>query len=92
MSKAKKTLNKEEIQEKGLQAIQNYFDLDITKFDKNQLTHLHQKAKIGMQFDKEIGLSKRTIENNYIRVFKMVAEDKRELKKLINKSLPKYLK
>jgi hypothetical protein len=44
-----------------------------------------------MQFEREINLSKRAVELNYIRVFRLVAEDKEDLKKYIKKSLPRYL-
>lgn len=84
-------LQKKEIQELGLNAIKEYFKIDISKIDKEILNHIHNKAKIGMQFEKEMNLSKRAIEMNYLRVFKLIAEDKMELKKLIKKSLPQYL-
>lgn len=81
-----------EIQNLGLNAIQEYFKIDISKIDKNLIVHLHNKAKIGMQFEREMCISKRSIEMNYIRVFKMVAEDKAELKAYIKKSpLNSYL-
>ena len=82
---------KEEIQTLGLNAIKEYFNIDTSKLDKEVLKHLHSKAKIGMQFEKEMNLSKRTVEMNYLRVFKLVAEDKSELKNLIKKSIPNYL-
>ncbi len=82
---------KNEIQELGLNAIKDYFKIDVEKLDKNVLAHLHQKAKIGMQFEKEMSVSKRAVEMNYLRVFKLVAEDKKEIKKLIKKSIPNYL-
>ncbi len=82
---------KQEIEELGLNAIKEYFKVDVSELDKNVLAHLHQKAKIGMQFEKEINVSKRAVEMNYLRVFKMVAEDRKEIKKLIKKSIPQYL-
>ncbi len=83
--------NKKEIQELGLKAIKDYFNVDPKDFDKNFLIHLHQKAKIGMQFEKEMGVGKRAVEMNYLRVFKLIAEDKKEIKSLIKKSIPQYL-
>lgn len=77
---------KTEIQTLGLNAIQEYFNIDLDKLDKDVLTHLHNRAKIGMQFEREMSVSKRAIEMNYIRVFKMVAQDKAELKAYIKKS------
>jgi len=82
---------KKEIETLGLNAISEYFKIDVSQLDTDTLKHLHQKAKIGMQFEKEMNVSKRAVEMNYLRVFRMVAEDKKELKKLINKSIPHYL-
>lgn len=81
---------KEEIQELGLNAIKDYFKINPEDMDKETLKHLHQKAKIGMQFEREMSVSKRAVEMNYIRVFRLIAEDKKELKKYIKKSLPQY--
>lgn len=82
---------RKEIQTLGLNAIKDYFKIEVTNLDKETLNHLHQKAKIGLSFEREMNLSKRAIEMNYIRVFRMIAEDKKELKKLIKKSIPQYL-
>lgn len=84
---------KEEIEELGLTAIKEYFHLDrndLEAIPKHVLDHIHKKAKIGMQFEREMTVSKRAIENNYIRIFRLVAEDKKELRKLIKNSLPHY--
>jgi len=91
MITTEKEIVKEEIEKLGLSAIKEYFNIDISELDKEVLKHLHQKAKIGMQFEREMNLSTRAVEMNYIRVFRLVAEDKEELKKLIKKSIPKYL-
>lgn len=77
---------KSEIQNLGLAAIQEYFKIDLKNLDKSILAHLHNRAKIGMQFEREMSVSKRAVEMNYIRTFKMVAEDKKELKAYIKKS------
>jgi hypothetical protein len=77
---------KQEIQNLGLNAIAEYFKIDVSKLDKDTLINLHNKAKLGMAFEREMSVSKRAIEMNYIRVFKMVAEDKSELKAYIKKS------
>jgi len=82
---------KEEIQKLGLNAIKEYFNIDVSRLDKDTLKHLHGKAKIGMQFEKEMNVSLRAVEMNYLRVFRLVAEDKKELKNLIKKSIPHYL-
>ena len=79
-----------EIRHLGLDAIKNYFGVDPEKLSPEVLKHLHQKARIGMQFEREMSLDKRSVEMNYLRVFRMIAEDKAELKKLIKKSLPRF--
>jgi len=83
--------DKEFIQNLGLKALKNYFNVDVDKLDDKTLKALHQKARLGMTFEKEMNLGKRAVEQNYLRVFKMVAEDKTELKKLIRKTIPQYL-
>jgi hypothetical protein len=82
---------KKEIQKLGLNAIREYFKIDVGKFDAGFLKHLHQKATLGMTFEKEMNLSKRAVEMNYIRVFRLIAEDKKEIRRLIKKSIPQYL-
>lgn len=91
MKEEKLASQKGEIQQLGLNAIKEYFKIDVTTLDKEIVKHLHQKAKIGLSFEREMNLSKRAIEMNYIRVFRMIAEDKKELKKLVKKSLPQYI-
>lgn len=90
MTKKIRIIDKEAIRNRGLDAIQEYFGVPIEKLDNKTLTHLHQRARIGLLFEKEMNLNNRTIEINYLRVFKMVAKDKEELKKYIKKTLPKY--
>jgi len=84
-------IQKEEIQVLGLNAIKEYFKIDVSNLDKDTLINLHNKAKLGMSFEREMSVSKRAVEMNYIRVFRLIAEDKQELKKLIKKSIPQYL-
>ena len=85
------TMNiKDEIEELGLNALKEYFGVDVNKMDSKILTHLHQRARVAMQFEREMNVGKRAVENNYLRVFKLIAEDKKELKKLIKKSIPQY--
>lgn len=84
-------IDKEEIQNLGLIAIKEFFKVDPTQLPKDTLQVIHAKAKLGMAFEKEMAVGKRAIELNYIRVFKMVAEDKVELKKYIKKAMPHYL-
>lgn len=82
---------KETIEQLGLDAIEKYFEVDLSGMDPSVLQHLHNRARIGMQFEREMSTSKRAVEMNYIRIFRLVAEDKAELKKMIKKGLPKYL-
>ena len=82
---------KKDIQELGLDALKNYFGVDVEQLDPKILHHLHQRARVAMQFEREMCVSARAVENNYLRIFKLIAEDKKELHKLIKKSLPKYL-
>jgi len=82
---------RKEIQGLGLNAIREYFNIDPSKLDKEILVHLLQKAKIGLQFEKEMNLSQRAIENNNIRITKMIAENKKEMKKLLLKSMAQYI-
>ena len=83
---------KTEIQELGLNAIMEYFKIKPEDIDKDTVRVIHEKAKLAMQFEREMNVSKRAVEMNYIRVFRLVAEDKKELKVLIKKSMPQYLK
>jgi len=82
---------KKEIQELGLNALRDYFGVDISKIDSVTLDHIHKRARVAMQFEREMGVSQRAIENNYLRVFKIIAEDREDLKRLIKKSLPQYI-
>ena len=82
---------KVEIQGLGLGAIKDYFNVNPEDLDKDVLLHLHNKAKIAMQFEKEMGVGKRAVEMTYLRVFRMIADDKKELKKYIKKTMPQYV-
>lgn len=84
---------KGEIQELGLDAIKNYLgkgEKQLIAVEPKILNHMHQQAKIGMQFEKEININDRVKTANHIRVFRIVAEDKEELKRLIKEKLPDY--
>jgi len=82
---------KENIEELGLKTLQEYFGLELGTMDKDILQHIHQRARIAMQFEREMNVSKRAVENNYLRVFRLIAEDKKEIRKLIKKSIPQYI-
>ena len=86
------TIDKNEIQNLGLSSIKNYFLIDPKDItDTNVLIHLLQKAKLGMQFEREMNLSQRAGEMMSFRIMRLSAEDKRELKNYIKKKLPQYL-
>ncbi len=84
-------ITKKEIQELGLNAIKQYFNLDVNMIKPDILKFIHQRAKVAMQFEREMNLDRRAVELNYLRVFRLVAEDKKEIRKLIKKSIPRYL-
>lgn len=88
----KSEINKTEIQNLGLSSIKNYFLIDPTEIkDVNALSHLLQKAKLGMQFEREMNLSQRASEMMSFRIMKLTAEDKKQLKDHIKKIMPQYL-
>lgn len=84
---------KQEINHLGLEKIREYFELDnetLIKIEPHALKHLHNMARLGMQFEKEMNLSRRASELNFIRVGKMITENKKELKEYIKRTLPQY--
>jgi hypothetical protein len=88
----KGTIDKQEIQNLGLSSIKNYFLVDPTEItDKTVLIHLLQKAKLGMQFEREMEIGKRTGEMMSFRIMKLTANDKNELRRYIKQKLPQYL-
>ena len=85
------TINKTEIQELGLNAVKKFFNCDPAKFDKDFLKVFHQQAKIGMQFEKEMGVGKRAVESTYLRIFNMLTTDPKQKAKYIKNTMPHYL-
>lgn len=83
-----------EIEELGLMAMKNFFGIEngtIDAMNKQQLNILVQKAKLGMQFYREVNIHNRSMERNTLRVCTLLAENKDELKKLLKASLPDYI-
>jgi hypothetical protein len=77
----------------ALDRLKNYLGKDETQLiamKPEVLRHILQQAKISLQYEKEMNVNNRVQAQNYIRVFKIVAEDKKELRKLIKKKLPEY--
>jgi len=83
-------IDKTEIQQLGLNAVKEFFKVDPAKFDKGFLKVLHEKAKIGMQFEKEMGIGKRAVESTYLRIFNMITIDPKEKAKYIKQAMPQY--
>ena len=86
-------VKKDRIQVKGLNKIEEYFDLELEELenlDVNALKHLNNMARLGMQFEREANLSKRATESNYIRIGKLLLDTKEEMKRYLKHSLPKY--
>jgi len=81
---------KEEIEQLGLNAIKDFFKIDLESVKPDIIRMIHAKAKIAIQFGRELSTDRRAIELNYIRVFRMIATDKKELKKYIKTSMPQY--
>ena len=91
MKQTERTIDKSEIQNLGLNSIKSYFLIDPSEIsDKNVLIHLLAKAKLGMQFEREMEISKRTGEMMTFRIMKITAQDKNELKEYIKKKMPNY--
>lgn len=84
-------LDKQEISNLGLTSIKSYFLVDPSEItDEKVLQHLLQKAKLGMQFEREMNLSKRAEEMMSFRIMKITAENKAELKAYLKKKLSQY--
>ena len=82
-----------DIRGKGRESIMEYFNLsnkELENLPMLTLHHLHKKAQLGMSFEKEMGVATRSETRNTLRVLTLVAEDKKELRSLISKSLPQF--
>jgi len=85
---------KERIRTKGLNKIEKYFDLDMEKLANlhpDVLNHLYKMARLGMQFEKEMNINKRAIDSTYLRIARMISENKEEMKQYLNKTLKEYM-
>jgi len=86
-------LKRKEIQIHALDALKWYLGQDLRELDAltpKQIETVFSRAKLGMQFEKEMNLTKRANEMNFIRVGKLITENKKELRQYIKKSLPQY--
>lgn len=85
---------KVKIQILGLDKIKDYFEIpqqQLEQMDTDVLKHLYNMARLGMQFEKEMNVTKRATEMNFVRIGKMISENKEEIKKYIKKTLPQYI-
>lgn len=83
----------EELEQLGLESLKDFWGLEngfIETLSKNQVSILIKKATLGMQFYREVNVGKRASERNTLRVCTMIADDKKDLKKLLKASLPQY--
>lgn len=91
MEEKEMKISKKRIQSLGLDAIERYFKVSLKDLSPEILRHLHNQAKIAMQFEREMNISERAVEMNYLRVFKLYAKDKKEIRILIEKRFSQYL-
>ena len=83
-----------ELEELGLESLKEFWGLDngfVETMSPKQVNVLTQKARLGMQFYREVNVGKRAIDGNTLRVCTMIAENKAELKKMLKDSLPQYV-
>lgn len=83
-----------ELKDLGLQAMKNFWGIKngtIDALSDKQLKTLIQKAKLGMQFFKEVNVSERSYEHNTIRICTMLADNTEELSAMLKKSVPQYV-
>jgi len=89
----KDEINIKDLEELGLQSLKDFWGLKngtVEALSSKQVNMLIQKAKLGMQFYKETNLNKRAGERNTFRFCTLLADDKKELKRMLKASLPQY--
>lgn len=85
------SVTKEEIQQLGLSSIKKYFLVNPAEIkNKEVLSHLLQKAKLGMSFEREMNINKRSGEMMTFRILKLTTSDKKELRDYIKNKMPNY--
>jgi 2-iminoacetate synthase ThiH len=87
-----KTLN--EAQKRGVDKIKMFLGLDVKEMEKlprHIVDNIHKQAKIGMDLHREQNIHNRSNDGLSVRIYHLVAEDKKELKELVLSSLPTYL-
>jgi len=84
------SIKETKVRELGLDKLSEALSKDIDTADPKQIQNLLLFAKLGLSAYKEVNLMLRSIENNYIRAFRSMAENKAEMKRYICASMPKY--
>ena len=84
------TKKRAEIQNTCLDKLRDYLNMDLETYDSEVLKHCYNRARLSMQFEKEMNISKRANEMNFVRVGRLVTENKDELKKYLKRTLPQY--
>jgi len=82
---------KEEIQSHTLDALKEYLGTDVKEIDvltTAQIGVLYNRARLGMQFEREMNVSRRAHEMNFNRTGKLITEVKEELKNDLKKTIP----
>jgi hypothetical protein len=89
-----KELNLKDLEQLGLQSLKDFWGLEngaVESLDHKQVNVLIHKARLGMQFYREFNVHSRSIERNTFRICTLLAEDKKELRKMLKSSLPQYV-
>lgn len=82
-----------ELENLGLDSLKEFWGLEngfIETLSNKQVNVLIKKASLGMQFYREINIGRRATERNTFRVCTLIANDKKELRKMLKASLPQY--
>lgn len=91
--KSNDTIEFDELKSLGFKAIKDCFNVDnafIESLSNKQLTFLLNKARFGIQLYREFNLNKRNDLRYRFSICNMMATDKRDLKRLLKKSVPEY--
>lgn len=81
---------REQIEKKGLKALDHFFDTEIDKINFDHLRMIYNKARLGMQFEKEINLNRRSYNINIIRLMKLLNLNRDEILEVMKSSMPYY--
>ena len=90
----KQRIDTVDLRELGLEALKDFWGIENGLFEsmnRKQLDALIQKARFGMQFYKEFNVNNRARESNTFRFCTLIADNKKELERLLKASLPQYV-